>query len=111
MLRIPAPLPLSTLREFLLHAGYQSTRLIDEMGLKDTLHANLDNLPPLLERTAGDAVLPILARLFFVGWPTAVELCRKYIPDHILQLCVNAGVLVPEEGDLAPSVVITPFEN
>jgi predicted RNA methylase len=111
MLRIPTQAPISALRNFLFDAGYQASRLISELGLKDNLHANLGNLPPLLERTSADAMLPTLARLFFVGWPTSVVLCRKYIPDPILQLCRDAGVLELEGDELLPAVIITPFEN
>jgi hypothetical protein len=111
MLRIPYQPSLTVLRDFLLQAGYDSKRLASELGLRSALHANLGNLQPLLERTSGNAALPLLARLFFVGWPAKGELCRKYIPEHILNLCLDANILALDDGDLSPSVVIMPFEN
>ncbi len=111
MLSIPPQLNLSVFRDFLLKSGYDATHLGDELGLSHGLYGNLGNLEPLLERTSGDAALPVLARLFFVGWPTRDELCRKHIPDDILRLCMEAGVLVLEDGNVSPNVVITPFED
>jgi methylase of polypeptide subunit release factors len=111
MLRIPDKPPLTVLRDFLMESCWEPDRLGKEFGLKDGLFATRSNLLPLLERTAGDTRLAVLARLFFVGWPTSQELCRKHIPDPILQLCLDANLLTQEGGDFAPFAVILPFED
>lgn len=111
MVRIPSQAPLTSLRDFLLQSGYYFGQLRHELGLSTALHADFSNLAALLERTSGDARLPLLARLFFVGWPVAAELCRKYIPESLLQLCVEAEILTRADGEFAPAVVLFPFED
>lgn len=111
MLRIPNQPPLSVLRDFLFESGYDAAHLGNELGLSHGLYANFANLEPLLERTSDDTRLAVLARLFFVAWPASQELCRKHIPDHVLQLCLDANVLALESGMFASSVALMPFEN
>lgn len=111
MLRIPHESSLTLLRDFLSEAGYTANRLRSELGLGRGLYANLENLAPLLERTNGDALLPLLGRLFFIGWPAAIDLSRKHIPEQILQLCQDSGLLAIEDNSFSPAAVIVPFEN
>jgi methylase of polypeptide subunit release factors len=111
MLVIPQQRPLSILHDFLVQSGYTGTNLSHELGLSHGLYADLSNLEPLLERTSDDALLPVLARVFFVGWPTAQDLCRKYIPYNILDVCVGANLLVQEGDTLAPQAILVPFED
>lgn len=111
MLRIPDQPPLSTLRDYLFEADYSNQRLNTEFGLEQGLRADLQNLQPLLERTSGDTLLALLARLFFVGWPVRAQLCQRHLRADIFQLCLDAGVFVREGEDVAPSVVITPFKD
>lgn len=111
MLVIPPQLSLSVLRDFLFESGYTSTILSQKLGLSYGLYADLSNLEPLLERTADDDLLPLLARVFFLGWPTAQDLCRKHIPANILDLFVSTNVLAPEGDTFIPNAIFVPFED
>ncbi|HEX4749860.1 MAG TPA: methyltransferase [Bryobacteraceae bacterium] len=111
IIRIPDHPPLTVLRDFLLDAGYCSNRLSDELGLSRALNADFSNLAPLLERTSGEDVLHVLSRLFFVGWPVPIEICHKHIPAPILQLCLQANVVIADGAELSPNVIFVPFEN
>ena len=111
MLVIPHQQCLSALHDFLLQSGYTSTNLADRLGLTDGLYADLSNLDPLLERTSDDGLLPLLARVFFVGWPITQEICRNYIPCNILELCISANLLVTESDTFAPNAILIPFQD
>ena len=62
-------LDIRSIGTFLSDSGYNTERLAQELELGDGLYATGENLAPLLLKTEGDAVLPVLARLFYVGWP------------------------------------------
>lgn len=111
MIRVPESPPLTILRDFLVESGFVASRLKGGLGLSRSLYADLANLPALLARTSNETRLAVLARLFFVGWPTPVELCKRYIPETLLQLCVDAGMLDIDGQAYSPFVVVVPFEE
>jgi methylase of polypeptide subunit release factors len=111
MLRIPSVASVRALGRFLADSGYDAEHLGRQLDLADGLHPNLENLPVLLYKTEGDSALPVLARLFFVGWPSDLEACRRVIPDEYLNTCIEAGLVAQAGSQLEPLAVLRPFKN
>ena len=96
---------------FLREANYDVSHLRKDLELGDSLHANLDNLEPLLHKTEGDSKLAILARLFFVGWPVDIEVCRRVLSETFVHLAMAAGLVRVSGAELEPGAAIMPFED
>ena len=111
MLRVPSFDSVRAFGEFLAASGYDTEHLGEGLGLSDGLHANRGNLQALLCRTEGDTPLAVLARLFFVAWPSEIEICRRAIPESILELCLEAGVLTRAGSQLESRCVLLPFHG
>ena len=80
MLRVPSFDSVHQIGRFLADAGYDVTNTTGRLGLAEGLRADFSNLPVLLEKTEGETSVPVLARLFFVGWPVELSLCRRVLP-------------------------------
>jgi methylase of polypeptide subunit release factors len=111
MLRVPTFESVRALGRFLVESGYDVEHLGGGLGLGEGLHANRDNLEALLRRTEGDSLPAVLARLFFVAWPSDVERCRRAIPESILDICVESGLLTINSSQFEPMAAILPFNE
>ncbi len=111
MLSVTSPTAVRGIGKFLTDSGYDADHMGQGMGLSEGLYANLDNLQPLLQRTEGDALLAVLARLFFVAWPVDVELCRRVIPERTLSDCVETGLLSVAGNNFESHGALLPFPN
>ncbi|MBV9294601.1 MAG: methyltransferase [Acidobacteriaceae bacterium] len=111
MLRVTSFEAVHSLGKFLRDSGYDVAHLGNEFGLEHSLHAKLDNLEPLLYRTSGDTRLHSLARLFFVGVPVAIEICRSLIPEEILTTFLETGALKQIGAQIEPQCLFVPFAN
>jgi methylase of polypeptide subunit release factors len=111
MLRTPSFETVRTTGKFLADSGYDVPGLADGLDLTDSLYANLENLAPLLEKTGGDSILPVLARLFFVGWPTDEQLCRRVIPERILADAFESGLLRRSDSNIEATAILLPFRG
>lgn len=111
MLLVTSPGAIRSIGEFLADSGYDADHMGQALGLNEGLHANLANLRPLLQRTEGDALLAVLARLFFVAWPVKVELCRRVIPERTLSDCVETGLLSVTGNNFESCAALLPFPN
>jgi methylase of polypeptide subunit release factors len=110
-LRVPRFEDVAQLGKFLLDSGYDVAHLSGDLALGHSLHANRDNLDVLLERTSSDTRLHVLARLFFVGMPMEGGAVRRHIPEGVLSVCLDAGVLVPSGDSVAPGCLLMPFRD
>ena len=96
---------------FLADAGYDTHHLATDLDLVEGLFANGENLQPLLMKTEGDGVLPVLARLLFVGYPVEKSRCRRVIPESILSTALDCGLLEAVNEDLHATASVAPFRD
>src|SRR5581483_1192799 len=111
MLRVSSFEAVRTLGRFLADSGYDVAHLGQGLGLRQSLHMNLDNLEALLYRTSGDARLDVLARLFFAGVPVDLEAGRRAIPEQILAGFLEARAVRCVDSQIDPECVLMPFGN
>ena len=97
--------------DFLRQSGYCTERLTGELELSEGIFPSGENLAPLLMKTEGDSVLPILARLLFLGWPVEEERCARVIPSEILAIACRCGLLKNTGGHVETVAAIVPFRN
>ncbi len=97
--------------QYLRDSGYNYKTLGYELDLSDGLHANHENLEPLLARTDGDSSIAVLARLFFVSWPVGESRCRKVLPAEFLNHALACGLLDRDGSNLVSTASLIPFRN
>lgn len=98
---------------FLSESRYHAAGITQQLRLSEGLRADLSNLPIVLKKTEGESVLPLLARLFFVGWPAPVELCRRLVPEPILAAARECGLLIENKdaGEFEAQAMLVPFAD
>ncbi len=111
MLLTSPDLDVRSIGAFLDNSGYTTEKLASELDLLEGLYATGENLEPLLLKTEGDALLSVLARLFFVGWPVDEERCARVIPESILNVAFKCGLLGKSNGQLEPLAALLPFRD
>ena len=71
----------------------------------------LRNLPHLLHKTREMTTLHTLMRWFILGVPVERKAAREPIPDWVLKICLECGMLRAEGEALVPTVMLAPFEH
>lgn len=98
------------LRGFLFDNGFNIKTLHDEKGLNERASRQFGTLEFLLDRTKEENVFNTLVRLFAIGVPVSSEVAEKLIPEWVIQTCERAGLLVRKEGELEPTVMLSPMD-
>ncbi len=111
MLNIPSFDTVHRIGLFLKEAGYDAAHITQQLNLSEGLRADLSNLPVLLGKTEGESVVPVLARLFFVGWPVERALCDRLLPGQFLVDAQATGLLVEKDGEWEAQASLVPFAD
>ena len=111
MLNVPSFETVHRIGLFLKEAGYDAAHITQQLNLSEGLRADLSNLPVLFHKTEGESVIPVLARLFFVGWPVARTLCERVLTAQFLTDAHAAGLLVQKGDELEAQASIVPFAD
>jgi ABC-type amino acid transport substrate-binding protein len=111
MLTIPSLQALRSFGSYLSDCGYSAKSFIDQLDVRETVRAGLEELEPLLERTSGDSPLHLLARLFFVGWRADAALCSRVLDSGALSTALACGLLRQSGSDLEPLALLVPFKD
>jgi methylase of polypeptide subunit release factors len=94
------------LRAFFEEAGYTETNLRKHLGAAELPSRHLRNLARLSDRTSANTRLNLLLRWFWLGNPQARGDAAELMPEEMLALLLEAGLLLPDDGNLAPSAMI-----
>src|ERR1700676_2734662 len=94
------------LRTFFEEAGYTETNLRKHLGAAELPSARLRNRARLLDRTSADSTLNTLLRWFWMGDAQSRERIAANIPEGIVGLMLESGLLVSEGGMLAPGAML-----
>jgi len=111
MLNVPTFETVHDIGLFLADAGYDTANITGQLHLTEGLRADLSNLTVQLEKTNGESLLPVLARLFFVGWPVPADVCRRLLPPQFLSNALAAGLLIEKNANLEAQATLIPFAN
>jgi SAM-dependent methyltransferase len=99
------------LREFFQASDYVRPKLASWLASVGPPSHSRRNLPLLLHQTREPSRINTLVRWFIIGHPVEEEIARAHIPDEILALLTNSGLLAAENGRLLASVLLLPFGN
>lgn len=110
MLRIPTREAVFELGLFLHQSNYDGQHL-RHLGLVEGVYGDMSNLNPLLEKTAGDDILHVLARLFFIAWHVDAKVCEAVFPKQVLQTAIDSGMLYRENDQIHSRVVVVPYKG
>ena len=111
MLTIASQKSVRSLGSYLAECGYTADRLIEELGIHETLSADLQNLEPLLEKTSGRSALHLLARLFFAGWPANAADCTRILDPDALSAALACGLVRQSGSNVEPCALLVPFKE
>lgn len=111
MLQPLTPPDARRLREFLAEAHYTNEEFQKSAILRELPKRAAGNLPYLLERLREPTILNLLLRWFFLSVPAEDDLAAGLVPEPILAIMLEAGMLVRAGSQLSPAVMLTPCDE
>ncbi len=111
MLRTLSPEEGALLREFLFESNFKQSEIRDRFSLRELPSKRLGNLPQLLYRTRERTRLSTLLRWFFLGTAVDEDTARELIPENILRILLDCGLLSLTDGQFQSPVMLAPFED
>jgi methylase of polypeptide subunit release factors len=98
------------LRDFFRGADFTHEHFRQNPALRE-LPGRRGNLAAALESTRDPSTLNILLRWFFLGVPQEAEAVAGLVPEPMLRLMLEAGLLKGEGNRLAANVLMTPCDD
>jgi methylase of polypeptide subunit release factors len=92
-------------------AGYTEVNLLRYLGAAELPSRHLRNEPRLLDRTREVTLLNTLLRWFWLGRSQADDAYTRTVPEDLLQLLLESGLLQREGKLLKPAAMMLPVEN
>jgi methylase of polypeptide subunit release factors len=111
MLKLPSDLQAERLRTFLLEQGYSDSNLRQTIGLKELPASRLRNLPRLKDLTREPNCINTLLRWFWIGLPQNSQVARGLVPEWVVSLALECGLLREENGELHPEAMLFPMDK
>ena len=96
----------SRLRAFFEEAGYTETNLRKHLGAAELPSARLRNRARLLDRTSAESPLNTLLRWFWIGDAQNRGSIIAHIPEQIIGLLLESGLLVSDGEILSPGAML-----
>jgi predicted RNA methylase len=99
------------LRQFLAEARYTEPHLRKTLVAAELPSRQLRNHARLLDRTSESSQLDLLIRWFWVGIPQSRARSLSLVPEELLSLFLEAGLLELEGEDLKPLAMLLPIDD
>ena len=99
------------LRSWFEEAGYSEVNLLRYLGAAELPSRHLRNEPRLLDRTREVTLLNTLLRWFWLGRPQADDAYTSTVPDALMKLLLQSGLLKQEGKLLKATAMLLPVEN
>jgi methylase of polypeptide subunit release factors len=99
------------LRSWFEEAGYSEVKLQGYLGAAELPSRHLRNEPRLLDRTRDVTLLNALLRWFWLGRSQTAEAAANVVPEALLQLLLQSGLLQQDAGLLRPRAMLLPVQN
>lgn len=98
------------LRDFFTGAHFTHEHFRNNPSLRE-LPGRRGNLASLLELTHEASTLNTLLRWFFLGVPQEMKAAAEFLPQPVLEIMLNAGLLRQEGDRLTANVLMTPCDD
>jgi methylase of polypeptide subunit release factors len=99
------------LRSWFEEAGYTEVNLLRYLGAAELPSRHLRNQPRLLDRTREVTLLNTLLRWFWLGRPQSDDAHTSTVPDALLHLLLESGLLKQDGKLLTATAMLIPVEN
>jgi hypothetical protein len=99
------------LREFLAEAHYTQDEFQKTKGVQEFPKLAAGNLPHLLHHFPETSALNLLLRWFYLGVPVEPGLAASFVPEPVLALMEECGMLVHQGSLLSPTVALVPCDH
>jgi methylase of polypeptide subunit release factors len=99
------------LRSYFEEAGYTETGLASRVSLTEFVSAETRKLPRQLERTSEPTPGNTLIRLFWLGLAQSREAVAKVIPEDVLTILLESGLVEAVGSAIVPQVAFWPLAN
>ena len=99
------------LRSWFEEAGYTEVNLQGYLGAAELPSRHLRNEPRLLDRTREVTLLNALLRWFWLGRSQTAEAAASVVPEALLHLLLQSGLLQQDAGLLMPRAMLLPVQN
>jgi SAM-dependent methyltransferase len=99
------------LREFFKGAGYTYDGFRRNINLREIPSKRSGNIDFLLEVTREPSAINLLLRWFFIGVPVESEAVAGHVPQLIVLLLLESGMLSRAGDRLVPNVMVSPTEE
>jgi len=109
MIKISKPSDLRRLREFLSSHAYDAARLTERIGRARPPAPGEDQ--QMFDSSREITTPNLLARLFLLGTRVDERTTREFLPQEIVELCLDCGLLSCRNGVVRAQVVIIPVED
>jgi methylase of polypeptide subunit release factors len=110
MLQLPTKEDADRLRDFLVAADYTQQHFENTPVLRE-LPVRSGAGHVFIERTEEPSALSVLVRWFFGGRPQSGTHVRQFIPDPILRILSDCGMVRCEAGEFIPNIMLTPCDG
>lgn len=97
--------------ELLQREGFTEQGVAETLGIKKLRAVSVQDVPLLLERTAGGTPRDVLVRLFLISVPVAAEVCRRTLGAGWLEELLWAGLIAEHGGEVSGRVQLLPLEG
>jgi methylase of polypeptide subunit release factors len=111
MLKLPSPDDSQLLRSIFEEAGYAETNLRKYLGAAELPSRHLRNHPRLLDRTSAPTLLNTLLRWFWLGYPQSTGEIAGLVPDQLLTLLLESGLLVAKDDGYVAHAMLLPVDG
>ena len=98
------------LREFLAEAHYTHEEFQKRRVLQELPKIATGNLPYLLEHFKEPSLANLLLRWYFLGVPAEADVASSLVPQPILTLMQESGMLVRKGSQWVPAIMLTPCQ-
>lgn len=98
-------------RELLQREGFTEQGVAETLGIERVRAVSGQDVPLLLERTAGGTPRDVLVRLFLISVPVAAEIGRRTLTPTWVEELLGAGLLASHGDQIIGNVQLLPFEG
>lgn len=98
-------------RELLVREGFTEQGVAETLGIEKVRAVSGQDVPLLLERTAGGTPREVLVRLFLISVPVEAEACRRTLTPAWVEELLSAGLIEKNGGEISACVQLLPFEG
>jgi methylase of polypeptide subunit release factors len=111
MPRLIATAGLRKIGKFLSQSGYDIQTIRDQIGLAEVPWRKLRNRQYLLYLTRPDTPVHTLGQLFYSYQPVEEARLRRHVPADVLDLMLEADLLLMENGNAVAQCMLSPMEG